>query len=45
MEDERLLKNRLLMGNFTIKEQWGKPRTRWEDVIQKDTSQILGRRG
>jgi hypothetical protein len=23
----------------------GKPRTRWEDIVRRDTSQILGTRG
>jgi hypothetical protein len=33
------------MGNFIIKDQWGKPRTRWEDVVRRDTSQMPGIRG
>jgi hypothetical protein len=39
-------KKRILMGNFIIQDHnrrpVGKPRARWEAVIQRDTSQILG---
>lgn len=31
-----------LMGNFIIQDQWENPRTRWENTVWKDTSQILG---
>jgi hypothetical protein len=30
---------RFLMENFIIKELVRKPRTRWEDVVQRDTLQ------
>jgi len=33
------------MENFIIKELVRKPRTRWEDVVQRDTSQILAIQG
>jgi hypothetical protein len=34
-----------LNGKHHNKRQMGKPRTRWEDVIRRDTSQTLGKRG
>jgi len=34
-----------LISVLPLKMFWGKPRTRWQDVIQRDTSQILGVRG
>jgi hypothetical protein len=42
MEDERIPKN-VLKGKFHKKRPVGKPKIRWEDVIRKDTSQILGK--
>jgi hypothetical protein len=51
MEDERILppppqrKEKVLCGKFRNKRPVGKPRTRWEDVVRRDTSQILGIRG
>jgi hypothetical protein len=41
MEDARIPK-KILNGKFYNTRPVGKPRTRWEDTIQKDTSQILG---
>jgi len=43
MEDEAIKK--FLYGKFHNKRPLGKPRTRWMDVVRKDTSQILGIRG
>jgi len=44
MEEERIRK-RFLMRNVVKKRPVGKPRTRWEGVALRDTSQILGIRG
>jgi hypothetical protein len=41
MEDARISKN-FLNGKFYNTRPVGKPRTRWEDIIRKDTSQIQG---
>jgi hypothetical protein len=47
MEDESIppppKKN--LNGKFHNKSPVGKPRTRWEDAVRRDTSQVLGIRG
>jgi len=44
MESERISK-KILNGKFHNKRAVGKPRTRGEDVVRRDTSQILGIRG
>ena len=44
MEDERILK-RVLNGKFHNIRPVEKPRKRWEDTVQGDTSQILGIQG
>jgi hypothetical protein len=44
MEHKRTLKKVLHM-KFITKTLVGKPGTRWEDVVQRDTLQILGIRG
>jgi hypothetical protein len=44
MEHERTLKKVLHM-KFITKILVGKPGTRWEDDVRRDTSQILGIRG
>jgi len=44
MEDERI-PIKVLNRKFHITRPVGKPRTRWEDVVWRDTSQILGIRG
>jgi len=36
---------KVLNGKFHNRRAVGKPRTRWEDVVRRDTSQILGIRG
>jgi hypothetical protein len=41
MEDDRIPKM-VLNGKFCNTTQVVKPRTRWEDVVQRDISQILG---
>ena len=41
MGDEKTLK-KALNGKFYNTRPVGKPRTRWEDVVRRDTSQILG---
>jgi len=41
MEDGRIPK-KVLNGKFYNTRPVGKPRTRWEDIIRKDTLQILG---
>jgi len=41
MKDERISKT-VLNGKFHIKRAVGKTRTRGEDVVRRDTSQILG---
>jgi hypothetical protein len=43
MEDDRI-SIKVLNGKFHNTRQVVKPRTRWEDVVQRDTSQILGMR-
>jgi len=35
-------KKKILNGKFYNTRPVGKSRTRWEDIVQKDTSQILG---
>jgi hypothetical protein len=44
MEYERI-PNKVLNGKFHNTRSVQKPRTRWEDIIQRNTSQILGIRG
>jgi hypothetical protein len=36
---------KVLNGNFHIVRPVGRPRTRWTDVIQRDSRQLLGIRG
>ena len=45
MADERIQKKKVLNGEFHNTRPVGKPRTRWEDVIRRDTPEILGIRG
>ena len=40
MEDERIPKM-VLNGNFDTTRPVGRPRTRWADVVQRDTIQLL----
>jgi hypothetical protein len=44
MEDERIPK-KILNGKFHNKRLVVKPQTRWQDVIQRVTSQIVGIQG
>jgi len=44
MEDKRIPK-KVLNGKFHNARPVGKPRARWEDVVWRDTPQILGIRG
>jgi hypothetical protein len=44
MEDERI-PNKVLNGKFHNTRPVQKPRTRWDDIIQGNTSQILGIQG
>ena len=44
MEDERIPK-KVLDGKLNNTRPVGKPRTRWEDITWRDTSQILGIQG
>jgi hypothetical protein len=44
MEEERISK-KVLNGNFHTTRPVGRPRTRWVDVVQRDTLQLLGTRG
>ena len=44
MEEERIPK-KVLKGNFYTTRTVGRPRTRWADVVQRDTLQLLGIRG
>jgi hypothetical protein len=38
-----IFKTGALISAFPFKKKyWRKPRTRWEDVVQRDTSHILG---
>ena len=43
-EDERISK-KVLNEKFHNTRQMEKPSTRWEDIVRRDTSQILGIRG
>jgi hypothetical protein len=43
-EEERI-KKKVLNGNFYITRPFGRPRTRWADVVQRDALQPLGMRG
>jgi hypothetical protein len=43
MENERIPKEKVLNGKFNNTRPAGKPRTRWEDVIRRDT--LLGMQG
>jgi len=38
-------KEKVLDGKFHNKRPVGKPRTKWEHIFWRDTSQILGLRG
>jgi len=42
---EERIPNKVLNGKFHNTRPAGKPRRRWEDVVRRDTSQILGIRG
>jgi hypothetical protein len=44
MEEERITK-KVLNGNFHTKRPVGRPRSRWADVVQRDTLQLLWIRG
>jgi hypothetical protein len=44
MEDE-IIPKKILYGKFHKRRPVGKPRTRWKDVVRRDTSEILGIRG
>jgi hypothetical protein len=44
MEEERIPK-KVLNGNFHTTRPVGRPRTRWADMVQRDTLQLLGIRG
>ena len=44
MEEERIPK-KILNGNLHTTRPVGRPRTRWADVVQRDTLQLLGIRG
>jgi hypothetical protein len=37
-------KKKFFTGNFKIKDR-GKTKNRWKDVVRRNTSQILGKRG
>ena len=41
VEDKRIA-SEILNGKFHNARPVGKPRTRWEDVVRRDTPQILG---
>ena len=41
MKEQRIPK-RVLNGNFHTVRPEGRPRTRWEDVVQRDARQLLG---
>jgi hypothetical protein len=43
MADEGL-PEKVLIGKLHNTRPMGKPRKRWEDVVRRDTSQILGKR-
>jgi len=46
MEGERIPKKKnVLNRNFCTTRPVGRPRTRWEDVVQRDALQLLGVRG
>jgi len=36
---------KVINGNFHTARPVGRPRTRWADVVQRDTRQLLGIRG
>jgi hypothetical protein len=44
-KDGERIPEKVLNGKFHNKRPLGKPRTRWEYVVLRDTSQILGIRG
>jgi len=44
MEEERIPKKGL-NGNFYTTRLVGRPRSRWADVVQRDSLQLLGIRG
>jgi hypothetical protein len=44
MEDGKI-PQKVLNGEFHNTRPVGKPRTRWEDVVRRDTPEILGIRG
>jgi len=41
----RYYQKKVLNGKFRTTRPVGKPTKRWEDVIQRETSRILGRQG
>jgi hypothetical protein len=45
IEDETIPPKNVLNGKFHNTRPVGKPRTRWEDVVRRYTSQVLGIRG
>jgi len=40
-----MIQKKLLKGKFHNTRSAGKPRTRWEDVVQRDAVHVLGIRG
>jgi hypothetical protein len=42
---ETQIQQTFLMGNFINRRPVGKPRTRWKNIVRRDTAQILGIEG
>jgi len=45
LQEDEIIQKQVLNRKFLNRRAMGKPRTRWEDIIWKDTSQILGTLG
>jgi len=43
--EEKRISKKVLSGEFYNTYSMGKPRTRWEDIVQRDVLQVLGIRG
>jgi hypothetical protein len=43
--EEEIIPQKVIDGKFHKRRPVGKPRTRWKDVVRRDTSEFLGIRG
>jgi len=45
LQEDEIIQKRFLMGNFITQDQLENQQKEWEDVVQGETSQIIGRQG